>query len=133
MLVLPEVERGHRRYGLVGVEYAVLVALNEKVFRLSDLAAALKMSQSRLSHRMSKLISRGLVVVRPCPGDGRASLAEITSSGRALLEEVAPRHVEDVRRLIFDHLDCAQAEALAEALGAVVSGVVSCPGENPPC
>ncbi|MEZ0071812.1 MarR family winged helix-turn-helix transcriptional regulator [Planotetraspora sp. GP83] len=133
MLVLPEIERGHRRYGLVGVEYAVLVALSEKVFRLSDLAAALKMSQSRLSHRMSKLISRGLVIVRPCPGDGRASLAEITPCGRALLEELAPRHVEDVRRLIFNHLDHAQVAALADALGSVVSGLVACPDGNAPC
>lgn len=127
MLALPELERTMRAFGLVHIEYGLLAALSERASRLSDLAALMDMSQSRLSHRMNKLRDRGLVTVRPCTHDGRATIAEITEDGRALVDEIAPRHVEDVRRLIFAHLDPGQTEALATALTAVASGLTSCP------
>ncbi len=130
MLALPELERTMRAYGLVHIEYGLLAALSGKPFRLSDLAALLNMSQSRLSHRMNKLRDRGLVTVRPCAHDGRSTIAEITEDGRALVAEIAPQHVEDVRRLLFDHLDPDQTKSLADALTAVASGLASCPSRT---
>ncbi|GAA0977739.1 MarR family transcriptional regulator [Acrocarpospora macrocephala] len=126
MLALPELERAQRRHGLVHIEYGLLAALTERPFRLSDLASMLNMSQSRLSHRMNKLRDRGLVTVRPCLEDGRVTIAEITPSGRSLVEKIAPEHVEDVRRLVFDSLNPDQTHALADALQAVMSGLRMC-------
>jgi DNA-binding MarR family transcriptional regulator len=126
MLALPELERAQRRHGLVHIEYGLLAALSDHPYRLSDLAAMLNMSQSRLSHRMNKLRDRGWVTVRQCPDDGRVTIAEITPTGRALVEQIAPGHVEDVRRLIFDNLDPAQTRALADALTSVMSGLRTC-------
>ena len=128
---LPELERTFRAHGLVQVEYGLLVQLSERPegLRLCDLAERMNVSQSRLSHRMNKLLDRGIVEVRPSPGDGRVSIAYITPKGLELVERVAPEHVSDVRRLIFDHLEPAQVATLADALGAVAQGLR--PGERP--
>jgi DNA-binding MarR family transcriptional regulator len=122
MLVgIPEIERRFRRYGLVHIEYGILAVLSEGSRRMYELAEALNISPSRLSHRMRKLSQRGLVVERPCDEDGRVILAEITAGGRALLDELAPQHVHDVRRVLFDHLDRTQVRGLADALQAVAA------------
>jgi DNA-binding MarR family transcriptional regulator len=126
---LPELERTFRAHGLVQVEYGLLVQLSEQPegLRLCDLAERMNVSQSRLSHRMNKLRDRGVVEIRPSDEDGRVSIAYITPEGAELMRMVAPAHVSDVRRLIFDHLERAQVAALADALGAVAEGLR--PGE----
>jgi DNA-binding MarR family transcriptional regulator len=133
----PELERTFRPHGLVHVEYGLLAALSDAGdgLRLSDLAGQMNMSPSRLSHRMRKLVERGYVEVSADAGDGRVSIARVTDAGRAFAERVAPAHVGDVRRLIFDHLDEAQTAALADALEAVAGKLgESCPGppKGPP-
>jgi DNA-binding MarR family transcriptional regulator len=127
---LPDLERTFRAHGLVHVEYGLLVQLSEQPqgLRLCDLAGNMNVSQSRLSHRMNKLLDRGLVEVAPSPEDGRVSIAHITPKGTELVERIAPQHVADVRRLIFDHLEPAQVTSLADALGAVAQGLR--PGER---
>ncbi|GGM18864.1 MarR family transcriptional regulator [Dactylosporangium sucinum] len=127
----PELERTFRPHGLVHVEYGLLAALSnvEDGLRLSDLAGQMNMSPSRLSHRMRKLVDLGYVEISGDACDGRVSIARITQAGRRFAEQVAPAHVADVRRLIFDHLDREQTEALADALGAVAGKLGdTCPG-----
>lgn len=136
LLALPEMERTFREYGLVHVEYGLLHELSQRPegLRHCDLAVGMKVSQSRLSHRMNKLRERGLVEVLPSAHDGRVSLAFITDKGRRLLEEIAPRHVADVRRLVFDRLSPSQVGALADAMGTIAEHLRACP-EDPcsPC
>jgi DNA-binding MarR family transcriptional regulator len=125
---LPDIERTFRAHGLVQVEYGLLAALSEQPagLRLCDLAQAMNVSPSRLSHRMRKLVDRGYVQVRGSDDDGRVSIAVITDAGRRLVEEVAPQHVADVRRLLFDRLDSDQTAALADALSAVTEHLGGC-------
>ncbi len=59
------------------------------------------------------------MAIDPDPDDGRAKQAALTEAGLARLEAVAPDHVADVHRLLFDHLDPTQTEALADALSTV--------------
>lgn len=122
---LPQLEATFRRHDLLHIEYGLLVALSEAPedsLRMTDLARAASMSQSRLSHRMRRLVDRGLIEQRPCTEDGRVTYAALTAEGRALIEEVAPEHVADVRALIFDALSDEQTLALAEALETVRDG-----------
>ncbi|NJC73384.1 MarR family transcriptional regulator [Planosporangium thailandense] len=127
---LPEIERTFRAHGLVHVEYGLLAALSEQPdgLRLCDLAQSMNVSPSRLSHRMRKLIERGYVQVRGSDDDGRVSIAVITEAGRRLIEEVAPQHAADVRRLLFDRLSREQTAALADALASVAGQLAPCPG-----
>jgi DNA-binding MarR family transcriptional regulator len=125
---LPDIERRFRAHGLVQVEYGLLAGLSEQPdgLRLCDLAAVMNVSPSRLSHRLRKLVDRGYVQLRGSDDDGRVSIAVITDPGRRLMEEIAPEHVEDVRRMLFDRLDEAQTTALADALSTVVEGLGVC-------
>ncbi len=61
----------------------------------------------------------GWVARRPCGTDRRVQYVALTDAGLSLLERVAPGHVADVRRLVFDRLtedDVAQLRALTVKL-----------------
>jgi len=127
---LPELERTLKAYDLLEVQFGILVALAEApdaTLRLSELANRANTSQSRLTHRLRDLVDRGDVEITVDPTDRRAKNATLTRAGRKRLETVAPVHVEDVQRLIFDHLDRAQTAALADALSAVAANLCDHP------
>jgi DNA-binding MarR family transcriptional regulator len=123
LLGFPELERTFKAYGLVHVEYGLLHELSQRSegLRQCDLAEGMNVSQSRLSHRMNKLRERGLVDVLPSQEDGRVSVAYITDTGRDLLRQIAPKHLADVRQMIFDQLSDEQVTALADALDTVAA------------
>ena len=73
---LPKLESSFRDFDLLHVEYGLLVALSEAqddVLRMTALAEAANVSQSRLSHRMRRLVERGLIEQRQCTDDGRVT------------------------------------------------------------
>lgn len=122
----PEIERTLRANDLLAVHYHIFVTLSvapDRTMGLSELADSANLSPSRLTHRLRVLVDRGEVEVVPDPDDGRAKRATLTARGLRRLEAVAPIHVEDVQRLIFDHLDQAQTQALADGLGVVADAL----------
>jgi DNA-binding MarR family transcriptional regulator len=125
---MPEMERTMRPHGIVHIEYGLLAALSDQPegLKLSDLAGMMNMSASRLSHRLRKLLDREYLEIVGSGGDGRVSIARITDAGRDFIAELAPAHLNDVRRLIFDHLDDKQVAALADALGTVADKLGAC-------
>ncbi len=57
----------------------------------------------------------GWVARRPCGTDRRVQYVALTDAGLSLLERVAPGHVAEVRRLVFDRLtehEVAQVRSL---------------------
>jgi DNA-binding MarR family transcriptional regulator len=123
---LPEIERTLRSHDLLFVHYGIFVALSaapDRTMRLSDLAKSANLSQSRLTHRLRTLVERGAVSIDQDPCDGRVKFATLTDDGFSQLEAAAPAHVEDVQRLVFDHLEPAEVECLANALGKVASSL----------
>lgn len=123
---LPELERTLKEHGLLVVHYSILVALSgapNDTMRLSELADAANVSQSRLTHRLRTLVDRGDVVISADTDDRRGKHATLTAGGRTHLETVAPLHVEDVRRVLFDHLDESDTDALATALSKVAAAL----------
>lgn len=117
--------------GMSDADYMVLVILSEHeegVMRMTELAAGLKWSKSRLSHQIGRMESRGLVRRADCPSDGRGSLAVLTDDGRAEIERAAPWHVASVRRHLIDLLQPHQLQALAEIADVVVTHLRD-PGE----
>jgi DNA-binding MarR family transcriptional regulator len=94
---LPRIERTLKEQGLLVVHYSILVALSsapDDTMRLTELADAANLSQSRLTHRLKTMIERGHIEITADEEDGRGKNATLTRSGRQLLEHVAPIHVE---------------------------------------
>lgn len=107
-------------------EFAVLVHLSEAPearLRVQALADALQWEKSRLSHQLTRMERRGLIARESCPQDRRGSFAVLTDQGRDVLVRVAPSHVEQVRRTVFDALTPSQVRALGSACAAVLQGL----------
>lgn len=103
-------------------DYEVLVHLSECPEggrRMSELAERLALSRSGMTRRLDGVMSRGLVERKPCPEDGRATLAVITAKGTKVLREAAPCHVAGVRRHMIDLLTSTQLKQLTRALSVV--------------
>jgi DNA-binding MarR family transcriptional regulator len=112
--------------GLSLPEYEVLVQLSEAPdgkLRPFQLGLVLNWEQSRLSHLLSRMARRGFVARQDCPGDRRGAEVVLTGPGRAAIESAAPGHVAAVRRLVFDQMDSAQAEAFGQALEAILAAL----------
>lgn len=107
-------------------EYHVLVALADapdEALPMSDLAVLANGSRSRLSHAVSRLEGAGWVERRECAEAGRRTAAHLTDAGRRKLEEAAPGHVREARRLVVDALTPEQLALLGEAARNVLAVV----------
>ncbi len=112
-----------RRHGLDLAEYEILVCLEEspdRRLRMSELAAAVHQSRSRLTHTVSRMEKRGLVSRDSCPSDRRGVWAQLTPAGFELLASAAPSHVEAVREIFVE----AVAEEDFRALGRAFESVL---------
>ena len=112
--------------GMAHSHYGILVALSEaedRSLRMSDLAAALRYSQSRLTHAVARLERDGWVRREPCPTDRRGLNAVLTDEGLRALQAAAPGHVREVRARVFDALSDAQVEQLHTICDALLDGL----------
>ena|SRR5689334_1941605 len=115
-----------RDAGMPHAYYMILVALSESpkhTLRMSDLAALLRYSQSRMTHAVARLEREGWVRRQQCPTDRRGQLAVLTDKGMRALESAAPGHVAEVRARLFDRLTPAQVRQLREICEAVLDGL----------
>ncbi len=110
--------------GLSDADYMVLVHLSEAEdhrMRMTDLAARLNWSKSRLSHQLARMQARALVERDGCSSDGRGAFAVLGAGGLAEIQRAAPQHVASVRRHLIDVLDEVQLEQLAAIAERVVA------------
>ena len=112
-------------------EYEILVRLSEVEphrLRMSELAASLVHSRSRLTHTVSRMEREGLVRRETCLADGRGVEAVLTDEGYDLLERAAPGHVRAVRAHLVDRLTDEQFRAFGEAMAIIASDPAGLPG-----
>ncbi|MDT4903897.1 MAG: hypothetical protein QOJ37_3560 [Pseudonocardiales bacterium] len=130
--------------GLSTADFSVLVQLSEHVdarMRVLELARALGWEKSRLSHQLTRMQQRGLIERSNCSEDRRGAFIVLTAGGRDAVEGAAPRHVESVRRYLFDELTPDQVDALGaiaravtDRLGAGCAGIADvCADTADPC
>ena len=111
-----------RDCGLSLADYDVLVALDElAVCRVNELGARLGWEQSRLSHQLRRMRTRGLVDRRGADDDRRGATVELTDAGRTALQAAAPAHVEFVRDVVFARVSGAELRALDSWTSQVLS------------
>ena len=106
-LLMRQLDRDLHPFGLSMHDYEILVELSEATrnrLRMTELADRTAQSRSRLSHQVSRMESRGLVVREDCEGDKRGTFAVLTELGAEVIGQVAPHHVASVRRHFIDQL-----------------------------
>lgn len=116
-------------------EYGVLFALahaDEGRLRMSVLSSYANSTLSRLSRAATRLESKGWMRRTPDPTDGRFTLAILTESGRAKVEQATPGHAELVRDLVLDRLTAAQRRQLREISRRIAGGLREEGGWRPP-
>ncbi|MEV0246710.1 MarR family winged helix-turn-helix transcriptional regulator [Nocardia sp. NPDC050712] len=122
-----------RESNLTYVEYSVLASLSKSPdcrLTFADLAEQLEWSQSRLSHQITRMEKRGLVIREPIPDDARRTAARLTPHGADLLAGAAPAHARSVRRHMIDALDRDQLTALADIYDTLLAHHRHAPQEN---
>jgi DNA-binding MarR family transcriptional regulator len=112
---------------LSAVDVLTRVAFSEGgMLRVSEIANATLLSQSRISRLAAELERRGLLERRPCPGDSRVVNVAITDAGRTLLSRALDVYWDGVDRQLLDRLTESQIEELgriwAKALGPRAEG-----------
>ena len=112
--------------GLSEPDYDVLTALSEAKdhrCRLKKLAERMLWSQSRLSHHVTRMQQRDLVMREECAEDARGATVVLTAAGLRSIQAAAPLHVESVRKHFLDHLTREQIAVIGDATNAVVTGL----------
>lgn len=108
--------------GLTLDDYEVLHLLSEapeRRLRIGELAETMLSGRTRLSQRIDRLADRGWVERTPCDEDRRVVWVHLTDEGFEFLRDIAPHHVEYVRRHVFDQLDRIDVEHIGESLSKV--------------
>jgi DNA-binding MarR family transcriptional regulator len=112
--------------GISHVYYQILAMLSAAPGRrmsMSELASYTGTSLSRLSHAVTSLEKRDWVRRCASSEDARVQVATLTDEGQQLLELVAPAHVAEVRRRVFDRLTPEQVAALREIAETLYEGL----------
>ena len=116
--------------GLSGADYKVLHPLSESpggLLRARELGTEIGWDRSRLSHHITRMERRGLVVREECAEDGRGSMVRLTDTGRRAIESAAPDHAENVQRSFFDLLSDDELDTLAAVFDRVLDHLTSSP------
>lgn len=123
-MLMRQLDRDLHPFGLSTNDYEILVELSEAPetrLRMTELADLTAQSRSRLSHQITRMEVRGLVRREGCDGDKRGTFAVITPRGQAIIERVAPSHVDSVRRHFIDQMCPEHLEVLTEAYEPVLN------------
>ena len=115
-----------REFGISHFEYLLMACLSEtpgSMLRMSVLATITGSSLPRLSQAVGRLEKRGWISRQPDVEDSRYTVAVLTRAGLRQLQEVAPSHVDTVRKLVFDRLTQAQTRQLGTICQRILDGL----------
>lgn len=112
--------------GLSAADYAVLVPLSESpdgMLRARELGREILWDRSRLSHHVTRMEKRGLVVREECAEDGRGAMVRMTDAGLAAIKAAAPGHVAATRHYFFDLLSDEEIDVLTAVFERVLDNL----------
>ena len=108
--------------GLSMGDYTVLLALTEapgRLYRSSDLAAAIGWERSRLSHHLGRMEHRGLIRREHCTADSRGSEIVLEPAGDQAFQAATAPHLRAIRELFVTALTDEQVTAAGEMAAAL--------------
>ena len=132
MVVLPRAidEDLMARTGLSLTSYIALSQLSEapdRRLRMSELAERAALSPSRITRVVNSLEADGFVRRCVSPDDHRASFAVLTAAGMRRLAAAWPAHLESVRTLAMDHIECSEIPPLRGVIERIIAAVALAP------
>ena len=115
--VVPSLDTDLRHlHGISLSAYEVLISLesaDEGRLRMTELSERLLVTQGGVTRIVDRLVGEGLVRRVQCGDDLRGFFAEITASGRRLVETIRPDHHDRVRKVFLDLISPHEQEQLA--------------------
>jgi DNA-binding MarR family transcriptional regulator len=117
-------------HGIALADYEILARLSEATdrrMRMTQLAADVASSKSRVSHQVARLESAQLVRREECPDDGRGVLAVLTDRGFQVLRAAAPTHLRGVREHLVDQLSAEQRATLLAVFTSIAQRLRTLP------
>ena len=114
--------------GLSMSDYTVLSNLVEaegRRWRITELADHMQWSQSRLSHQIRRMETRGLVRRQDVTEDGRGTIVVLTRDGTRAIAAAAPGHFRSVHQHMIDRLSEEQLQTLGDMSDIVVAHLKS--------
>lgn len=108
--------------GMSHDDYLILSRLHRapaRALRMSELAAEVGFSPSRLSHAVRRMEEEGWIDRTPSKIDRRGTEAGLTDLGVKVVEDASPAHLALVKRLTFDVIGSERMTALAEAMDEI--------------
>jgi DNA-binding MarR family transcriptional regulator len=129
--VVAEIDRTlQSEVGISKAEFSVLRTLqlaDDTTLRVGDLGASLRWEKSRVSHLLSRMEERDLVIRSEDGAPGRRTAVSLSQRGRQSIEVGLRVHEASVRRLFIDRLTGQQAEVI----GAWSEGILAtCQGRT---
>ncbi|WP_163513140.1 MarR family winged helix-turn-helix transcriptional regulator [Fodinicola acaciae] len=118
-----QISRDLAKDGLSDADYDVLSTLSEteqRRMRITELASRMRWSTSRLSHHISRMQQRGLVVREESASDGRGAVAVLTDDGWTTVEAAARGHVRSVREHFIDLLTAEELRTLTAVTEKII-------------
>lgn len=104
-----------RPYDLSTPQYAILFHASVEGVPLSQICNAMLADNSNLTRLVDRLETRGLVRRAADPHDRRVTLVQLTTEGKALIDELRPRHRAYVEQRM-SHLSPTQLAAMYDAM-----------------
>lgn len=111
-----------RPYDLSTPQYAILFHATVEGVPLSHICQEMVADNSNLTRLVDRLEARGLVRRAPDPRDRRVTLVQLTPEGKALIDELRPRHRDYIERRM-SHLTPEQLDALHSAMETLYSAL----------
>jgi len=112
--------------GISAADYALLVPLATAtggVLRMRELGATVEWDRSRLSHHVSRMVKRGLVVRENCTEDARGANVRLTEAGRTAVAAAGSQYRDAVRRYFFDQVSADELDLLGRVFARMLAGL----------
>lgn len=110
------VEADIKGYGLNTTEFAVLELIYNKGDQpIQKIGEKVLIASSSITYVVDQLAKKNLLERKPCPKDRRITYAAITEQGKALMDEIFPKHRDEIVE-ICGGLDIEEQEKMIEML-----------------
>ncbi len=115
------IHRELREHGLTGAQLTILRVLAESGssgVKLNEISHRLFVTSGNVTGLVDRLEEAGYIARVPHPEDRRVTLAVLTPAGRELFDEIHPRHVARIKRLM-SALTAQEQTVLADLLSRI--------------